>query len=359
MNLTSVQRRLVHWYKTGRSIYLKSPPGRGKSETIAKAPKIIGEQLGLNLGLVIVNAGMLTPMDVLGFGLPDRSGPHPQMVFTRPFFWLTDEGKGMDEYDGGILFLDELDKADPDVKKVLGEAALSGRLGPHRFPNGWRVWGAGNRATDRSGSTKELDHLINRRVEIEISDDINAWLDYAHEDGVMPVTRAFAANNVAIVFQSGVPEKQGPWCTPRSLVEMDRMLRPLAEANGGLVPDDIETVEEINGSIGDAAGAQYMAYVKLEREMPSYEKIVAEPKNVPVPTKPDAQMLVVFNLAHRVTSEHMGPVVEYVQRMSKEFATTFIRAACKRQPTFILHPAIDKWVDSNTSLMAAITGIKS
>ena len=31
---------------------------------------------------------------------------------------------------------------------------------------------AGNRMSDRSGSTRELDHLINRRIRIEVTDDV-------------------------------------------------------------------------------------------------------------------------------------------------------------------------------------------
>jgi hypothetical protein len=51
------------------------------------------------------------------------------MVFSDPFFWRTDDGKRLEEYDGGIIFVDELDKMDTDVKKCIGEAALSGRSG--------------------------------------------------------------------------------------------------------------------------------------------------------------------------------------------------------------------------------------
>ena len=34
---------------------------------------------------------------------------------------------------------------DTDLKKIIGEAALSGRLGPHFIPEGWVIWMAGNR----------------------------------------------------------------------------------------------------------------------------------------------------------------------------------------------------------------------
>jgi hypothetical protein len=76
---------------------------------------------------------------------------------------------------------------------------------------------------------------------------------------------------------------------------------------------------------------------------------------VKVAEKPDAQMLVVYNLAHRVTAATMEPVIEYIERMPKEFAATFAKAACKRDPNLVINPAMRKWSSTNASLMAALT----
>jgi hypothetical protein len=355
MNLNTVIQRMPYWYASRKCMYLTSPPGRGKTTTILRAPEIIGKGTGLNLGVVVINGGLLTPMDALGFGLPKHYEHHSEMVFSDPFFFRTAEGKRLQEYDGGIIFVDEADKMDVDVKKCIGEAALSGRLGPHRIPPGWVIWMAGNTAKHRSGSTKELDHLINRRREIAITDDIVAWDDWAGQNGVMPLTRAFAQQHSNIVFSQDVPEKQGPWCTPRSLVDADRYLQLLAD--DGDIPIDPTAVEEISGDIGDAAAAQLFSFVKLEREMPKFERIVADPSNVRVPEKPDAQMLVVYSLAHRVDPKTLGAVITYVERIPKEFAITFAKAAVDRLPELVVTPEMNKWALTNSSLMAAIARV--
>ncbi len=354
MNLTTVEKRMPGWYQSRKCIYLTSAPGRGKTTTIARAPEIIGKKLSLNLGVCIVNGGLLTPMATLGFGLPKHHDNYSEMVFSDPFFWRTEEGKRLDEYDGGIIFIDEADKMDTDVKKCIGEAALSGRLGPHRLPKGWVIWMAGNTQKHRSGSTKELDHLINRRREIAITDDIDAWTDWAVTHGVTPLTITFANQHPEIVFTDGVPEKQGPWCTPRSLVDVDRYMQIL-HAETGHFPDDPTTLEEIAGDIGQAAAVTFFTFVRLEREMPKFEEIVKDPKKTKVPTKPDGQMLSVYNLAHRVSKATLQPVIEYIERMPKEFAVTFAKAACKREPNLVIEPAMRAWSTSNASLMAALT----
>ena len=52
--------------------------------------------------------------------------------------------------------------------------------------------------------------------------------------------------------------------------------------------------------------------------------------------------------------DYRTKVIEYVQRMQKEFAVTFAKAACKRDNTLVATPAFQKWAMSNSSLMAAI-----
>lgn len=355
MNLSTVLKRIPFWYAARKSVYIKSAPGRGKTTVFVEASDMLSKMLNLNIGHVVINGPLLTPADAVGYLVPREVDGHMESVFTDPFWFRTKEGKRLDEYDGGIIIIDEADKMDADVKKVIGEAALSGRLGPHTLAGNWVVWMAGNRAADRSGSTKELDHLINRRLEIDITDDLASWNEWAATNKVSPITMAFANQNPQVVWTEKVPEKQGPWCTPRSLVSADEYMRVVANSlNLKSFPDDQDTMEEVGGMIGQAAVAQYFAFVRLEREMPKFENIVKDPMAVKVPDKADAQMLICYNLAHRVNSDTAEPVIKYVDRMPKEFAVTFAQAACRRDSSLLRHPAVNSWAQKNASLMAAV-----
>lgn len=361
MKLSQVIARIPFWYAAGKCIYLKSAPGRGKTSVLSSAPALLSQATGKNIGLVIINGPLLTPADSIGYLVPKRAAgedgrEHMESVYTDPFWFRTKEGRRLDEYDGGIIVVDEADKMDVDVKKVIGEAALTGRLGPHQLPEGWIIWMAGNRQKDRSGSTKELDHLINRRVEIDITDDVESWNMWANRNGIPPLYKAFTNQNPQIVFSEGVPDKQGPWCTPRSLVEAAHFHSVLPKMPDGSLPDDEATMEEIAGMIGDAATAQLFAFVKLEREMPKYEDIVKNPENERVPSKPDAAMLVCYNLAHRVNMEECDAVISYIDRMPKEFGVIFGKAAVDRDQNLIKTKGFQKWISANASLMVQIGG---
>ena len=140
---------------------------------------------------------------------------------------------------------------------------------------------------------------------------------------------------------------------------VDKLLQKKAERNNGVIPEDPTTVEAIQGLIGAGAATALMIFVKLEREMPKYEEIVKKPMDTKVPTKPDSQMLVCYNLAHRVQQEDAEAVIKYVERMPKEFAVTFASAACKKTPMIVRTPAFQTWTKANSSLMASIATINS
>jgi hypothetical protein len=121
------------------------------------------------------------------------------------------------------------------------------------------------------------------------------------------------------------------------------------------IPDDPLLMEEGAGKIGTGAASQYFGFVRLERKMPKFEAIVKDPTGVKVPDAPDAQMLSIFGLAHRVDDKTIGAVITYIERFPKEFAVTFAKSACGRNSDLVLNPAMRKWSANNASLMAALT----
>lgn len=362
MNLETFEKLSTAIYKSGKSVYLRSRPGRGKTSVIEGAVPKIAQNLGLELGLVTVSGPNLTPGDTIGFGVPKHSEHNghqvSEMVFTLPFFWRTLEGKMLDEYDGGIIFIDEADKMDVDIKKVVGEMALSGRCGSHRLPPGWVVWMAGNRKEDRSGSTKELDHLINRRCEIDVTDDLQGWERWALREGINPSFIAFAVSNPQIVFDDKLPDVQGPFCTPRSLVACAEMLGNLEGNTTKGINTSPEAVELASGFMGPAAAAQLFATLRLEAELPDISTILTAPANAKLPSKPDAQMLVCYKLAAITDDKNIGPIVQYVERLPTDFAATYAKATIARQPALVASPTIMAWAKRNAALLAILGMLK-
>jgi len=365
MRFLDLKAAVIDNIDAGISTHLKSAPGRGKSEFVEELVKDLSKRDGFEWGFVTCFLGTMTPSDLLGYMVPTRTKTAAgdeflASTFTVPPWMMTapsqgfPHGRHINEFKRGIVFLDEFGQADGDTKKSAAQLLLKGEVGPHRLHKGIAIIAASNGKNHRSGVTKDFDFVINRQDEINITDDLPSWLDWAAAHGVSPVAMAFAQQNPQIVFEDGVPKEQGPWTTPRSLVMADKLMQIKAKRNGGKMMDDAATVEQVQGILGGGA-AQFFAFVKLDREMPKYEEIVANPSKVKVPSKPDAMMLVCYSLAHQIKPSDAAQVIEYMERMPKEFAVTFATTACRRQPQLVATKAVSDWAKQNSSLMAAIT----
>lgn len=357
MDFLKLRKLLPSVLASGVSVELVSSPGLGKSEFVEQIRSDMEKATNQKWGFAKMFLATQTPPDLIGYQFKGErdfgAGAVAVTEPTLPLWMMTTDNKPVQAYERGILFLDEYGQGEADVKRASAELLLNKQIGPWKLPPGWSVIAASNRSSDRSGVTKSFDFVINRRLEVEVSPSVDAWTEWAMEHGIAPLTVAFANQNPHIVFEGKVPDKQGPWCTPRSLVMADNILQSL-RGNGEDLPDGPEAVELITGMIGAAASAQYFSFVRLEREMPKYEKIIASPDKVKVPEKPDAQMLVIYNLAHRVKVDELDAVITYIKRMPKEFSVTFARSACKLNPHLVASKAMNQWCADNASLMAAI-----
>jgi hypothetical protein len=365
MKLNQLLARLPALYYSaledgGPSYYIESAPGRGKTSIFRQFPKLMSKiDPAGKYGVVVINGANFTLMTAMGFMVweTDDKG-RTVSKFSLPYWWTTTEGKPIDEYDGVLILVDEADKLGMDEKKIVGEAALSKVLGNHRFPVGTVVMFAGNRMSDRSGSTRELDHLINRRIKIEVTDDVESWTEWAHGEKLLPEVITFAEENPQLLFEPK-PEDQRPWCTPRSLHQADIHLRSLmASFETDDIPTDPLTQEEIKGGIGAPACAMLMKTIRLGQELVSYEQVIAHPTTVTLPSKPDAQRLMSYKIASRVDVKDAKQAMAFMTRMPEEHQVMFVRMAIQRNYQLAFEPTFADWCSKKTALIAVLNRYK-
>lgn len=350
----------------GPSYYLTSPPGRGKSSLFRLFTKLMRRiSPDGRYALGGINGANFTLMTSMGFMVP-REDERGRTVsrFSLPYWYYVLDEHGqrtrqtLDEFDGGILLIDEADKLGVDEKKIVGEAALTKVLGDHSLPPGWVVMFAGNRLSDKSGSTRELRHLINRRILIELQDDVESWADWARTEGLLPETIDFAENNPQLLFEP-MPDDERPWCTPRSLHQIDIHLRSLMNSFGvDKVPTDPLTVEEIKGGIGAPAATALMTTIRLGYQLHSFEEVVANPTTLSTPNRPDAQRLMSYKVASRVDEKTAKAALAYMTRFPEEHQAMFVRMAVQRNYQIAFQPDFAAWCAKKAALIAILTNYK-
>jgi len=187
MNITQAIDLIVETFfiqqATGErfAIELVSGPGLGKSAGVYQAAIKIARRLGDPCGVKPFFLTTVEPPDVRGFGLPGRDTDGSAiMQFTKaPWMPRKEDPKF------GIVFLDEFGQANPDVAKPAAELFHSGRVGESHLPITYMVVAASNRESDRSGVGRSLAFIDNRKMQIQVKPDLDAFLDWGERQGLL------------------------------------------------------------------------------------------------------------------------------------------------------------------------------
>ncbi len=323
-----------------QAVLFVSGPGLGKSSIVEQAAEEFSKKIGEPVMCKPFHLTTVEPPDVRGFGLPDKEVDGVRdMSFTRPP-WAVKKG----EPARGILFLDELGQASHDVQKPAAELLLHRRVGNYQLPQGWIVVAASNREADRSGVQRELACITNRRAVIKSEPILDAWVNWAEKTGVHPLAIAFSKVKPGLVFSDTIPEKPGPYCTPRSLVMLSEFIGEL---------DMAVFTEMACGLIGDGTAAEFVAFLRVAEQLPSFEEIVKNPTGTEVPKRSDASYAAMQMIAHRVDDKTAKACFTYLKRMGREFQVAGLRGAFNRSPGLVRTPDFAAWLRDNKELVMA------
>jgi hypothetical protein len=376
MNLRQARAEVMAAAEAGNAVMMQSPSGIGKSDLARQVfHRLVNQDPKVSWGFNTIFAATQTPPDLIGFQFKgQREFPQPDGT-TRtvtvtdpsvPLWMLSHEGKPAWMYDKFFLLIDEYGQGEADVKRAIAEIFLNGGTSPWYLPTGSVRLACTNQGA-RYGVTKDFDFCIARRTLINIHGDAEVWLsDFADKPylyqgkqwQVMPVVKAWAAAHPEVLFESEPPQ-QGPWCNPRALCAADRYLQVKQQMNGGnLDPNDAVMMEMLAGTIGMPATQSLVQHLQFRLELPSYDEVIADPKGIPVPTKPDLQMLMTYELANWAQVKDLAEVLTYVQRLPKDMAVTFISSLLRRDYNqFINEPAMKGWINKNAALVSIIAAL--
>lgn len=102
-----------------------------------------------------------------------------ETINALPMVLPTDDWN-TNNYNGGILFFDEINRAIPEVLDASLRITLEGKMDEYELPNNWLVIAAGNRVSDiQGGNIRELEPaILNRFAHINFAPKFTDWVNY-------------------------------------------------------------------------------------------------------------------------------------------------------------------------------------
>lgn len=173
------------------NVMIWGAPGIGKTEVVKNVAKKVSERLGgKEIKVVVVTLATKAAYDIAGIPilfakggstetiLPSEMRGKVGMDFAFPA-WLPPS----DDPGEGILFFDEINRADVDVMGAALTLLLDRRSGEYSIPDGWRIWAAGNR--DMDGPVKPFEGAMASRFlggHFHLVPTVQSWAEWARSD---------------------------------------------------------------------------------------------------------------------------------------------------------------------------------
>ena len=167
-----------------------------------------------------------------------------------------------------ILALEEFNSAPPSVQAAAYQLVLDRQLGEYKVPDGVMIVGMGNRDTDKGVTFKMPTPVMNRFVHIEMAPDFEDWQRWALNVRVHPEVVGFLSAFKNKLFQFEASSASRGFPTPRSWHAVSDIL-----ATNDDMPDMV-AMGLITGSVGEAAGLEFLSFRDIAAELPRVESIL-------------------------------------------------------------------------------------
>lgn len=249
------------------SAMIWGPPGIGKSSIVAQ----VAEKHGLQI--IDLRLSQLAPTDLRGLPVAEEG-----VAKWFPPEFLPRTGKG-------ILFLDEINMATPAMQGIAQQLILDRQVGSYKVPDGWFIWAAGNRKSDRAAVFEMPSALANRFVHLEIIPDFDSFRIWALNAGLNEQILAFLAFRPSLIHQ--IDARHPAWPSPRSWVMAEQLLR----ANLDIQP-----------AVGIATAGEFSAFCAVYQNLPDLAPILDGKSKVAFPKEPSARYATVLGLIVRASS---------------------------------------------------------
>ena len=92
----------------------------------------------------------------------------------------------------------------------------------------------------------------------------------------------------------------------------------------------------LDGTVGQAASAELLAFLRLFRQLPSIDEILLNPETAPLPAETSAQIAIATALGRAMTDNSVARGLKYLDRMPTEMRVMAMRDAAVRD-TAITH----------------------
>lgn len=310
--------------------FMRGPVGAGKSQLMRQ----ICDEMGLEMR--DVRLSQMDPTDIKGFPCPDQA--KGVMKWLPPDFFPPMKAKTK-----GLLFLDELSSAPQAVQAAAYQLTLDRAVGNYVLPEGWAIAAAGNRDIDRSIVNRMPAALANRLHHIDYEVDLDDWVAHAMGAKIAPELIAFLRFKSNLLHNFDPTQNPLAFPTPRSWFMADSLIKANMSA--------ADEYECLKGTVGEGAATEFVAFMKVVKDLPTIDEIKLNPDTCRVPEAPSTLYALTTSLSMATTKTGFARFMQYVTRMPTEFQVVYMRDTLRLVNDVKFDKVFTKWSTENETVL--------
>ena len=261
---TTELKALLDITPANQNIMLVGNHGIGKSEILteyfsAKGMKVVPLFLGQ----------MSDPGDLIG--IPNRNETTGKTDFMPPY-WFPLDGQPI------VLFLDELNRARPEVLQTIMDLALNRKLAGRSLPEGSRIISAVN-AGDQYQLTDLDPALVSRFNVVTFRPTVQEWLLWAEKVGVDARVRDFIRENP--IWLDKTPDAREGADTGLDKTPDRRAWKRVSDILLGVADITPLVSKAISGIVGPKAASELVSTVSARKILSGREVLQNFEKHIP------------------------------------------------------------------------------
>lgn len=327
VNLSLASYMITQCIKANLVPFLFGSPGSGKSQAVHQIAK------DYNLKMIDLRLSQCDPTDLMGFPrlTGNRSGYAPMETFPI-------EGDAIPEgYNGWLLFLDEFNSADQDMQAAAYKLVLDKMVGIHKLHKNVAIVCAGNQETDNAIVHPMSTAMQSRLIHIEVGINNNEWYDWAAENGIDHRISSFIKFKPSLLYAFDPNHTDKTFACNRTWEFANRLLKITPIDSAGFLP-------LLAGTVSEGVAREFVAFCKIDVDVPKIETICANPTDTPVPKEPGILYALTGSIAEHATEANFDALGKYINRLPKEFQVVCLKEAVRRKPVLTKHTVFQTWV---------------
>lgn len=308
------------------SLFIWGAPGIGKTEIVNHTAKKLG------LDMIVFHLSQIDPTEFRGIPKIKKYGDNDsseRTVNILPSIFPTNNGS---KDKGGILFLDELNRAPKIVLSAALPLVLDGKIGDYNIPSKWIVVAAGNRKEDIGFDATEIEPALSNRFQhINFVPTVEKWTLWANEkEYIDPKLVAFLNFKKEYFHKLKEDDSSMAWPSPRSWTKASKQVYNI---DNNFNVDERRMKKIYTRNVGLEAAINFISYLELkkifnENDIKDVYKKGSKAKKPPEKLdRANAVMSAIafYKKGNKLTEEELENVLDYANSIDNfETKTTLI-----------------------------------